>query len=94
MPVLVTGGAAYIGSHRVLELRVLELIDAGEDVVLDNLSEGFARAMQSGMSKVRDDASNAAAETIPPKYTRPLRHRLAAEGNVVPIGSRKLLTAH
>jgi len=37
MTVLVTGGAGYIGSHMVYELR-----DAGADVVvLDNLSTGF-----------------------------------------------------
>ncbi|SDE78186.1 UDP-glucose 4-epimerase GalE [Rhodospira trueperi] len=37
MTVLVTGGAGYIGSHMVLELR-----DAGETVaVIDNLSTGF-----------------------------------------------------
>lgn len=37
MSILVTGGAGYIGSHMVLELG-----DAGEDVVLlDNLSTGF-----------------------------------------------------
>ena len=37
MTVLVTGGAGYIGSH-----MVLELVDAGEDVVvLDNLTTGF-----------------------------------------------------
>jgi UDP-glucose 4-epimerase len=37
MTVLVTGGAGYIGSH-----MVLELVDAGEKVVvLDNLSTGF-----------------------------------------------------
>ncbi|MGI9412347.1 MAG: UDP-glucose 4-epimerase GalE [Hyphomicrobiales bacterium] len=37
MTVLVTGGAGYIGSH-----MVLELLDAGQDVVvLDNLSTGF-----------------------------------------------------
>jgi UDP-glucose 4-epimerase len=39
MSVLVTGGAGYIGSH-----MVLELLDAGEDVVVvDNLSTGFAQ---------------------------------------------------
>ena len=37
MTILVRGGAGYIGSH-----MVLELIDAGERVVvLDNLSTGF-----------------------------------------------------
>ncbi|MEZ5854067.1 MAG: UDP-glucose 4-epimerase GalE [Hyphomicrobiaceae bacterium] len=41
MTILVTGGAGYIGSH-----MVLELVDAGEDVVvLDNLSTGFAWAV-------------------------------------------------
>ena len=41
MTVLVTGGAGYIGSH-----MVLELVDAGEDVVvLDNLSTGFEWAV-------------------------------------------------
>ncbi len=41
MSVLVTGGAGYIGSH-----MVLELIGAGEDVVvLDNLSTGFRRSV-------------------------------------------------
>ena len=41
MAILVTGGAGYIGSHMVLELT-----DAGEDVVvLDNLTTGFAWAI-------------------------------------------------
>ena len=41
MSVLVTGGAGYIGSH-----MVLELLGAGEDVVvLDNLSTGFRKVV-------------------------------------------------
>ena len=41
MTILVTGGAGYIGSH-----MVLELVDAGETVVvLDNLSTGFEWAV-------------------------------------------------
>lgn len=41
MPILVTGGAGYIGSHMVLELT-----DAGETVVvIDNLSTGFRWAV-------------------------------------------------
>jgi len=56
MSVLVTGGAGYIGSH-----MVLELVDAGEEViVLDNLSTGFASAVQPGVSIVRGDAGDAA----------------------------------
>jgi UDP-glucose 4-epimerase len=45
MTVLVTGGAGYIGSH-----MVLELVDAGERVVvLDNLSTGFDWAVAPGV---------------------------------------------
>jgi UDP-glucose 4-epimerase len=41
MSVLVTGGAGYIGSH-----TVLELLDAGENVVIvDNLTTGFRWAV-------------------------------------------------
>jgi len=49
-PILVTGGAGYIGSH-----VVLQLVEAGEDVVvLDNLSTGFADAVRSAPLVVGD----------------------------------------
>ena len=47
-PVLVTGGAGYIGSHAVLALR-----DAGWDVVvIDNLVTGFDWAVPDGVPLV------------------------------------------
>ncbi len=56
MSVLVTGGAGYIGSH-----MVLELLDAGEQVVvLDNLSTGFRWAVPSGASLIVGDTGNQA----------------------------------
>jgi UDP-glucose 4-epimerase len=52
----VTGGAGYIGSH-----MVLELIDAGEKViVLDDLSTGFASAVPAGAIFIRGDAGDPA----------------------------------
>ena len=54
MPILVTGGAGYIGSQTVLELT-----DAGESiVVLDNLSTGFAAAVSPGAKLVVGDIGN------------------------------------
>ncbi len=51
MTVLVTGGAGYIGGH-----MVLELLDAGEKVVvLDDLSTGFAWAVPEGVPLVVGD---------------------------------------
>src|SRR5215467_12816625 len=56
MTVLVTGGAGYIGSH-----MVLELIDAGERVVvLDNLSAGSAGAVAEGVPLVVGDTGDQA----------------------------------
>jgi UDP-glucose 4-epimerase len=56
MPILVTGGAGYIGSH-----MVLELLDAGEKVVvLDDLSTGFASAVPDGATIIRGDAGDPA----------------------------------
>ncbi len=51
MTVLVTGGAGFIGSH-----MVLELLDAGEKVVvLDDLSTGFRWAVPDGVPLVVGD---------------------------------------
>lgn len=56
MTVLVTGGAGYIGSH-----MVLELVDAGEDVlVLDNLSTGFEWAVARPAELVVGDVGDTA----------------------------------
>ena len=62
MAVLVTGGAGYIGSH-----MVLELIDAGETVVvLDDLSTGFRRSVPPEAHFVQGDMGDGAlvARTI------------------------------
>lgn len=54
MGVLVTGGAGFIGSH-----MVLELLDAGEDVVvLDNLSTGFRWAVPDKSEFIEGDAGD------------------------------------
>ncbi len=56
MAVLVTGGAGYIGSH-----MVLELLDAGEQVVvLDNLSTGFRWAVPQEVTLVVGDVGDQA----------------------------------
>ena len=61
IPVLVTGGAGYIGSHAVLALR-----DAGFPVVvIDNLVTGFRWAVPDGVpfveASIDDDAAVAQA---------------------------------
>ena len=55
MMVLVTGGAAYIGSH-----MVLALLDRGErPVVLDNLSTGSQALVGEGAVFVEGDVGDA-----------------------------------
>ena len=57
MKVLVTGGAGYIGSHAVRELR-----DAGHDIaVLDDLSRGHRKAVPPEVPLVRGDLGDAAS---------------------------------
>jgi UDP-glucose 4-epimerase len=56
MAILVTGGAGYIGSH-----MVLELVDAGERVVvLDDLSTGVESAIPEAVTLVRGDIADEA----------------------------------
>jgi UDP-glucose 4-epimerase len=58
--ILVTGGAGYIGSHVVLQLR-----DAGEHVVvLDNLSTGFESAVIGAELVVGDTGDHALVSHI------------------------------
>ena len=55
VPVLVTGGAGYIGSHAVLALR-----DAGWPVaVIDNLTTGFRFAVTDGVPLYQGDIADA-----------------------------------
>src|SRR5687767_660192 len=56
LPVLVTGGAGYIGSHAVLALR-----DAGWAVaVIDDLSTGFRWAVPEGVAFYPGDVADEA----------------------------------
>jgi UDP-glucose 4-epimerase len=55
VPVLVTGGAGYIGSH-----AVLALLDAGWPVaVIDNLTTGFRFAVPDGVAFYEGDIADA-----------------------------------
>ena len=59
-PILVTGGAGYIGSHVALQLH-----EAGERViVLDNLSTGFRSAVLHGELVVGDTGDKALVSRI------------------------------
>ena len=54
LPVLVTGGAGYIGSH-----AVLALLDRGWPVaVIDNLSTGFRFAVPEGVTFYEGDIAD------------------------------------
>jgi UDP-glucose 4-epimerase len=54
MTVLITGGAGFVGSH-----MALELLDAGEDVVvLDNLSTGLRQAVPPAATFVQGNVGN------------------------------------
>jgi UDP-glucose 4-epimerase len=70
IPVLVTGGAGYIGSH-----AVLALLDAGWPVVvIDNLSTGFEWAVPGEARFVKGDIAD-----------QPLVERLIAEHGIKAI---------
>ena len=71
-PVLVTGGAGYIGSHAVLALR-----DAGYPVaVIDNLSTGFRFAVPDDVPFFEGDVENAEllAQIFAVQGTRAVMH--------------------
>ena len=71
-PVLVTGGAGYIGSHAVLALR-----DAGYPVaVIDNLSTGFRFAVPDDVPFFEGDIENAEllAQIFAVQGTRAVMH--------------------
>ena len=72
LPVLVTGGAGYIGSHAVLALK-----DAGWPVaVIDNLTTGFRRAVPKGVPFYPGDIADEAllARIFAERGTRAVMH--------------------
>ena len=72
VPVLVTGGAGYIGSHAVLALK-----DAGWQVaVIDNLTTGFKFAVPEGVPLYQGDIEDAAllARIFAEQGTRAIMH--------------------
>lgn len=72
VPVLVTGGAGYIGSHAVLALK-----DAGWPVaVIDNLTTGFRFAIPEGVPFYEGDIEDAAllARIFSEQGTRAIMH--------------------
>ncbi len=72
VPVLVTGGAGYIGSHAVLALK-----DAGWPVaVIDNLSTGFEFAIPEGVPFYKGDIADAdlLARIFADQGTRAIMH--------------------
>jgi UDP-glucose 4-epimerase len=72
VPVLVTGGAGYIGSHAVLALK-----DAGWPVaVIDNLSTGFRFAIPEGVPLYEGDIADAdlLARIFAEQGTRAIMH--------------------
>jgi UDP-glucose 4-epimerase len=72
VPVLVTGGAGYIGSHAVLALQ-----DAGWPVaVIDNLTTGFRFAVPEGVAFYQGDIEDAdlVARIFAEQGTRAVMH--------------------
>lgn len=72
VPVLVTGGAGYIGSHAVLALK-----DAGWPVaVIDNMTTGFRFAIPEGVPLYEGDIEDAAllARIFAEQGTRAIMH--------------------
>src|SRR5687768_10510927 len=72
VPVLVTGGAGYIGSHAVLALQ-----DAGWPVaVIDNLTTGFRFAVPEGVAFYQGDIEDAEllARLFAEQGTRAIMH--------------------